>query len=74
MIHDPDLCDRLSELGEERFEGTVFRATRAGADPTAPSISGGRWAPPVSSDVNVPVLYTSLERNGDDVESFAHKG
>lgn len=64
MIHDPDLCDRLSELGEERFEGTVFRATRVGADPIAASISGGRWAPPASRDVSVSVLYTSFERDG----------
>jgi hypothetical protein len=64
VIHDPILCDRLSELPEERFEGTTFRTTRAGADPTAPSISGGRWAPPVGSGADVPILYTSFERNG----------
>jgi len=46
MIHDQDLVDRLAILPTERFEGDVFRATRVDADPTAPSISGGRWAPP----------------------------
>lgn len=64
MIHDPALCDRLGEFGEERFEGVVFRVTRIGADPTAPSISGGRWAPRAGESVGVPVLYTSLERDG----------
>lgn len=64
MIHDQDLVDRLSELRTERFEGEVFRATRIGADPTAPSISGGRWAPPPQGDPGVYVLYTSLERDG----------
>lgn len=64
MIHDQDLVDRLSRLHTERFEGEVFRATRIGADPTAASISGGRWAPPPQGDPGVYVLYTSLERDG----------
>ncbi len=42
MIHDQDLVDRLAILPTERFEGDVFRTTRVDADPTAPSISGGR--------------------------------
>ena len=72
MIHDQDLVDRLSEIRPERFEGDVFRATRIGADPTAPSISGGRWAPPSQGDPGVFVLYTSLERDGAiaEVASF----
>lgn len=77
MIHDQSLVDRLSQLRQERFEGEVFRATRTGADPTAPSISGGRWAPP-QGDPGIPgipgihVLYTSLERDGAlaEVASF----
>ncbi|MDE0256655.1 MAG: RES family NAD+ phosphorylase [Rhodospirillaceae bacterium] len=64
MIHDQSLVDRLSQLRQERFEGEVFRATRVGADPTAPSISGGRWAPPPQGDPGVYVLYTSLDRDG----------
>jgi hypothetical protein len=64
VIHDPILCDRLAALSEERFEGETFRATRVGADPTAPSISGGRWAPPAGGAAAVPVLYTSFERDG----------
>ena len=64
MIHDQDLVDRLSELVTERFKGEVFRATRIGADPTAPSISGGRWAPPPQGDAGVYVLYSSFERDG----------
>ena len=64
MFHDLSLLDRLSAFDPERFEGEVFRATRAGADPVAPSISGGRWTPPPDGDVSHFVLYTSLERDG----------
>jgi RES domain len=64
MIHDPGLVDQLSALPVERFEGQVFRATRVNADPTAASINGGRWAPPAENGSDVPVLYTSLERDG----------
>lgn len=72
MIHDQDLVDRLSELATERFEGEIFRATRIGADPTAPSISGGRWAPPPEGTPGIFVLYSSLERDGAiaEVASF----
>ena len=72
MIHDPALLDRLSALRSERFEGEVFRATRANADPVAASISGGRWAPPLDGDAGYSVLYTSLERDGAiaEVASF----
>ena len=72
MIHDQRLVDRLCELPTERFDGEVFRATRVDADPTAASISGGRWAPPGSGDVGVSVLYTSLESDGAmaEVASF----
>lgn len=72
MIHDQTLVDRLSELRQERFEGEVFRATRVGADPAAPSNSGGRWAPPPQGDPGLYVLYTSLERDGAlaEVASF----
>ncbi len=64
MIHDPDLLDRLSTLPTERFAGEVFRATGLSVDPAAPSISGGRWAPPPDADAGIFVLYTSLERDG----------
>jgi len=64
MIHDQRLLDRLSALPVERFEGEVFRATRANADAIAPSINGGRWAPPAQDGSDVSVLYTSLERDG----------
>ena len=72
MIHDPDLLDRLSAFHPERFEGEVFRATRANADPVAASISGGRWAPPPDGEAGHSVLYTSLERDGAiaEVASF----
>ena len=64
MIHDQHLVDRLSQFPTEPFQGDVFRETRIGADPTAPSISGGRWAPPPQGDPGIHVLYTSLERDG----------
>ena len=64
MIHDQDLVDRLAELRAATFDGEVFRATRIGADPTKPSISGGRWALPPEGDSGARVLYTSFERNG----------
>ena len=72
MIHDQALLDRLSAFPQERFEGEVFRATRINADPIAPSISGGRWAPPPDGDAGHAVLYTSLDRDGAiaEVASF----
>jgi hypothetical protein len=64
VIHDQNLVDQLSSLYVESFDGEVFRATRASANPTAPSINGGRWAPTAQSSSDVPVLYTSFERDG----------
>lgn len=64
MIHDQGLVDKLSDWPQEKFEGTVYRATRTQADPIAASISGGRWAPPPDGDAGFPVLYTSLHRDG----------
>ena len=64
MIHDQGLVDRLGALPVERYEGEVFRATGLTADPLASSVSGGRWAPTAGDGVDVPVLYTSLERDG----------
>ncbi len=72
MRYDPDLADRLGELATEAFRGDVFRATRASADPVAPSLYGGRWARPQNSDPGTNVLYTSMERDGAmaEVASF----
>lgn len=64
MIHDPELTDRLSGFPRTRFQGRVFRVTRMSADPTAVSVSGGRWAPRPDQSPGVSVLYTSLERDG----------
>jgi hypothetical protein len=47
-----------------RCEGQVFRATGASADPLAASVNGGRWAPSARDGADVPVLYTSFERDG----------
>lgn len=68
MIHEQGLVDQLSVLPVEQFDGEVFRTTRASADPMAPSISGGRWAPPPNYGAEVFVLYTSLEREGSIAE------
>lgn len=64
MIHDPQLLDRLSDLPRLTIEGTYFRATGVSVDPTAASISGGRWSPRPDRDEGVPALYTSFMRDG----------
>ncbi len=64
MIHDQGLVDQLSGLATEKFSGEVFRATGVSADPLAFSVNGGRWAPPARDGADVPVLYTSLARDG----------
>jgi hypothetical protein len=64
VIHDQGLLDQLSALPTERFEGEVFRATGISADALAFSFNGGRWAAPSSDGADVPVLYTSRERDG----------
>ena len=64
MVHDQSLVDRLSALDVERFSGEVFRATRVNADPLAPSVNGGRWAPVAQQGYDVSVLYTSFEQRG----------
>jgi hypothetical protein len=64
MIHDQGLVDQLSALAVERFNGEVFRATGISADPLAFSVSGGRWAPAAQDGADVPVLYTSIARDG----------
>lgn len=72
MYHDQNLVDLLSAIPARSFDGEVFRATRVNADPTAPSSSGGRWAPPGEQEAGFLVLYTSLERDGAmaEVASF----
>ncbi len=64
MIHDQSLVDQLSTLATEPFAGEVFRVTGGSADPLASSGNGGRWAPAARYGADVPVLYTSLERDG----------
>lgn len=68
MIHDRDLIDRLSAYSPIAFNDVVFRATRLGLDPLAPSLAGGRWAPRDSTAV----LYTCLERDGALAEMSFH--
>jgi RES domain-containing protein len=68
MIHDPALLERLGAFDAEPFDGEVFRATRISLDPLAVSTSGGRWAP----RGQIPVLYTSLVREGALAEISYH--
>lgn len=68
MQYDPNLVERLSALDAREYEYEVFRVTFPSADPTAPSVQGGRWAFPQGTSV----LYTSLERDAAlaEVTSF----
>jgi RES domain len=72
MIHEQRLVDQLSALPVERFEGEVYRTTSVGADPIAPSTSGGRWGPPQDNATEVSVLYTSFERDGSLAEVVSY--
>jgi hypothetical protein len=64
VIHDPVLVDHLSKLRARPFEAEVYRATGPSVDPLAPSINGGRWAPPPDRDPGISLLYTSCSREG----------
>jgi RES domain-containing protein len=72
VIHDNELLDLLSELPRTPFKGIAYRATGMSVEPTAASISGGRWSPRPDKVFGVPVLYTSLLRDGAlaEVSSF----
>src|SRR5437764_11484518 len=61
--HDIELVDALSAKTAGPFTATAFRATRSGGVAEAFSTSGGRWSPPDSYQT-VPVLYTSLSKDG----------
>lgn len=68
-LTDIELLDALSEYEPDAFNGTVYRVTRKNSDPLAPSISGGRWALPSSTEnKGALVLYTSLEQHGAKAE------
>ncbi len=64
MPSDPDLFRALKVFVPETFSGEVFRVTLLSTHALTPSVSGGRWAPPASPGVEVPILYTSLEKDG----------
>jgi hypothetical protein len=72
MIHDQGLVDQLSSLATEKFSGEVFRTSGVSTDPLAFSVNGGRWAPPARDGTDVPVLYTSLMRNGSLAEVVSY--
>ena len=71
MLLDAELLERLSAFAPAiAFEGDVYRATRRGLNPLAPSILGGRWMVPGAT----PTLYTSTERDGALAEIAYHWG
>jgi hypothetical protein len=72
MKIDPVLAERLSKFPLSKFDGQVYRATRVSADPTAPSLDGGRWSKPPQGDATASILYTSMQRDGAvaEVASF----
>jgi hypothetical protein len=73
MIHDQGLVDQLSSRTTERFEGEVFFGRRAAAPIRWRfSENGGRWAPAARDGADVPVLYTSLDRDGALAEVVAY--
>jgi hypothetical protein len=64
MTYDLSRVGALSGRPTERFVGAVFRATQVAAKSIAPSVRGGRWAPPGRPGAEIPVLYASVERDG----------
>jgi hypothetical protein len=70
MRPDRKLLERLAAFAPVRFESTVFRATRRGLNALTPSLIGGRWMLPDE----IPILYTSAERDGAIAEIAHHWG
>lgn len=64
---DSALLDAIEAVDPTPFEGSVWRVTKDGRDPTHCSASGGRW-----DDGTFDVLYTSLERDGAIAEMHFH--
>jgi len=63
-VHDRPILDALEGLTPVRYDGVVWRITRAGRDAAMGSTANGRWSPGGA----VEVLYTSLEREGSLAE------
>jgi hypothetical protein len=74
MIHAKDVLDRLGALSPIEFGDDVFRATRHGLAPLAPSTRGGRWSPRdvLGGTDSVATLYTSCVRDGALAELAFH--
>lgn len=72
MIYNQDLIDRIAELPITQFNGTVFRVTGKSGNPLHASTSGGRWAPVSTGEFSVPVLYTSVTRDGAIAEVVSY--
>jgi RES domain-containing protein len=67
-MHEPRLLDELSKFHASEFDAEVYRAIPQGLNPLTPSTAGGRWSPRGS----VPVLYTSLDKDGSLAEISYH--
>ena len=64
MTSDRKLLSSLGAFAPETLNRFVFRVTPVSTNPLAPSVSGGRWAPPAAPGQEIPILYTSHERDG----------
>ena len=58
------LIELIDALAVEAFDGQVFRVTPTSANPLAPSVNGGRWAPAHRRGSRTSILYTSFETDG----------
>jgi RES domain-containing protein len=59
-VHDRAILDALDAMDPVPFDGTVWRITRSGREPTRGSTSNGRW----NIGSTAEVLYSSLDRDG----------
>ena len=66
------LLRQIEALPTESFFGSVFRVTSILSDPLAPSVRGGRWAPPKRPGARSSILYTSFEGDGALAEVCAY--
>jgi hypothetical protein len=64
LTSDHKLLSALGAFRAESFTQLVFRVTPLSTNPLAPSVFGGRWAPPARPGLEIPILYTSLEKDG----------
>jgi RES domain len=64
MTARESVSEALASLAVQAFDGVAFRVTSTSANPLAPSVNGGRWAPPKRAGDKTSLLYTSFEKSG----------